>query len=80
MVIAGCVNGFLPVVQEIRRSMIRMEATVVGIFLIAIAAALYWFRQTNGTAMILGILAVVAFSSLELFFLVRLWRMRHVFR
>ena len=80
MVPAEVVNSFLPTIREIRRNMIQIEATVTGIVLLAIAAILYRFGSANAAVMILGIFAAVTFSSLELSFLVRLWRMRRIFR
>ena len=80
MVLAEVVNSFLPTIREARRTMVRIEATVTGIFLFAIAAILYWFGPANATVMILGILVAVVVSSLELFLLIKLWRMRRIFR
>jgi hypothetical protein len=80
MVPIEAVNSFLPTIREMRRSMVQIEATVTGIFLVAIAAILYRFWPANAAVMILGILAAVVFFSLELFFLARLWWMRRIFR
>ena len=80
MVIAEGMASFLPTLCGIRRGMIRMEATVVGILLIAVTVTLYRSWPTNAAIMILGILAVALLSSLELLFFLKLWRMRHAFR
>jgi hypothetical protein len=60
--------------------MVQIEATVTGIVLVAIAVILYRFGPANAVVMIPGILAATVFFSLELFFLVRLWRIRRIFR
>lgn len=74
MVPVEVTSSFLRMLGEVYRNAIRRGAVVTGVALIALAASYYWFRPATIVVLALYAIAMAIFFLLELFLVVKLWR------